>query len=202
MSKSTLSLWLRDYPLSRTRINELRGWSERRIEKCRQTKARKRKEKLDEVYTRTKEHIGKLTERELFIGGILLYWAEGTKAASGTVQMTNTDPKMLLFFIHWLETQGIERTRLRAHLHLYADMDVGSKTRFWAQTLGLSTKVFRKPYIKDSVTNKRRNYKGRFGQGTCSLTFYNKDIYDLIMTSIQYLGTIYGPDGFPKKGRV
>ena len=42
VSKSTLSLWLRDYPLSRQRIRELRDWSEQRIEKCRETKRKKK----------------------------------------------------------------------------------------------------------------------------------------------------------------
>lgn len=50
VSKSTLSLWLRDFPLSDKRIRELRDNSQIRIEKCRITKERNKKNKLDLIY--------------------------------------------------------------------------------------------------------------------------------------------------------
>ncbi|MCX6713082.1 MAG: helix-turn-helix domain containing protein, partial [Candidatus Vogelbacteria bacterium] len=37
ISKSTLSGWLEDYPLSKERIKELRDWNPRRIENFRNT---------------------------------------------------------------------------------------------------------------------------------------------------------------------
>lgn len=43
ISKSTLSGWLRDFPLSDKRISELQSNSEIRIEKCRATKQKKKK---------------------------------------------------------------------------------------------------------------------------------------------------------------
>ena len=46
VSKSTLSLWLRDLPLSNARIRELRDFSAVRIEKCRNTKAEKKQSRL------------------------------------------------------------------------------------------------------------------------------------------------------------
>ena len=44
VSKSTLSGWLKDFPLSKKRINALRGKNEKRIERYRETR-RKTKEK-------------------------------------------------------------------------------------------------------------------------------------------------------------
>ena len=46
LSKSTLSRWLKKYPLSKERILELRGRSPVRIEKYRNTMIRKRENKL------------------------------------------------------------------------------------------------------------------------------------------------------------
>lgn len=49
VSKSTLSLWLRDYPLSPERLKALRTNSEQHIERIREAKARKRQARFDSV---------------------------------------------------------------------------------------------------------------------------------------------------------
>lgn len=168
VSKGVLSVWLRDYPLSRERINELRGNSERRIERYRETRARKREERMRFTYESAAREIGTLSDRELYLSGLFLYWAEGTKASRGTVCMTNTDPSMLLFFIRWIEAQGVVRARLKVKLHLYSDMAVEAETAYWEHTLGLPRTVFMKSYIKITTFDKPKNYKGRFGHGTCT----------------------------------
>ena len=198
VSKSTLSNWLREYPLSRQRINELRGNSEQRIERCRETKAENRNSKQLEIYKKVGSKIGSLSERELFLAGILLYWAEGTKASSGSVIMTNTDPQMLKFFISWILAQGIMQTKIRIYLHLYSDMDISKEINFWSNTLGLPLTSFRKPRIKEVVEDKRKNYKGRFGHGTCNIIVHDVTLYDLIMNGIAYIKDNYGMVGFPK----
>lgn len=98
--------------------------------------------------------------------------------------------------MRWLEVQGVHKSRMYVRLHLYADMDIQKETNYWSATLGIPTAAFRKPYIKKSFFNKRRNYKGRFGHGTCNLLFNNRDLYELIMMSIKYLGGQYGVNGF------
>lgn len=55
ISKSTLSEWLRKYPLSREQINNLRGRSEVRIEKYRQTMKKKRDLRLTQYYKEEKK---------------------------------------------------------------------------------------------------------------------------------------------------
>ena len=50
ISKSTLSGWLSDMPLSEKRIKELRDFSPMRIERCRNTKMKKRQDRLDFVF--------------------------------------------------------------------------------------------------------------------------------------------------------
>ena len=77
ISKGTLSYWLRDYPLSRERINELRAWNERRIEKFRETMRRKKETRMATVYDNMKKEILPLNKRELFVAGLLLYAGEG-----------------------------------------------------------------------------------------------------------------------------
>jgi len=149
------------------------------------------------VKAKAQKLIGTLSDREIFLSGLFLYWAEGAKASPGAVHLTNTDPAMLCFFMRWFEKQGIHRSCMRIHLHLYADMDVKEKINFWSNVLQMPKSAFRKPYIKNSFHDKRRNYKGRFGHGTCNLIVYNRDLYELVMMGIEGIREQYSGGGFP-----
>jgi len=50
VSKSTLSLWLQDYPLSEKRLRELRDWNQSRIENYIETRKRQRETILNDIY--------------------------------------------------------------------------------------------------------------------------------------------------------
>lgn len=201
ISKSTLSLWLAKYPLSKEHIQELKS-RDRSIERTRETKALKKENHLKQVRDQMALSIGTPSERERFLAGIFLYWAEGTKASQGVVCMTNTDSTMLLFFMKWLEDQGISRNRFRIRLHLYADMDISLETTYWSEILNLPQGSFRKPYVKDTFQDKRKNYKGRFGHGTCNLMVYDTTLYEKVMMGIEYIRDMYGSGGVPEAGRV
>jgi len=189
VSKSTLSTWLSKYPLSEKRIYELRAGSQQRIERNRNTKARKRLEKLDAVYQHVKKDIGVFSKRELFLTGLFLYWGEGTKSARDVTAFTNTDPAMIKFFLAWLESIGISRNDVKVRLHLYKDMDSKKQIDFWSHELGISKKNFNKPYIKDS-TFSSLTYKNSFGQGTCSIVYGDSGLHNQIMMSIKYIREI------------
>lgn len=187
VSKSTLSTWLDGMPLSRERVNELRANSERRIERCRETKARNRETRLSGVSKEVASNISEITQRELYLLGLALYWAEGTKAARGAVYVTNTDPAMLSFFMRWLVSLGVPKENIRCRLHLYTDMDISQETTYWAKSLGLSKQQFRPPYVKPTDASKRKNYKGRFGHGTCNLFVYDISLYEKVMAGVEFL---------------
>ena len=187
ISKSTLSVWLKEYPLSQKRINELRAWSERRIERCRVTKAKKKEARLNALYTKTKKNIGNLSNREKDLAAAFLYWAEGTKASYGVIQMTNTDPAMVTFFVEWLKGRGCDVKKIRVYVHLYSDMDIKKSLRFWSKTLNIPLDRFRKPYVKEAKYKKGREYVGRFGHGTCNIIYSNRELYEELMASIAYL---------------
>lgn len=189
VSKSTLSIWLEKYPLSQERIKELRDWNPRRIENCRNTKLKKRQDKLQMVYGIVAKEIGKLSKRDLFIAGLFLYWGEGTKASRSVVAFTNTDPAMLKLFIKWLELIGIKKTVLKVKLHLYVDMNIKEKMNFWSKDLDIPLINFTKPYIKNSRFSSL-TYRNSFGHGTCVICYANADLYNKIMMSLKYLREI------------
>jgi transcriptional regulator with XRE-family HTH domain len=186
VSKSTLSKWLHDFPLSEERIRALRDNSQIRIEKCRTTKEFNKKKRLDKIYLDVEKEIGELSEREIKLCGIFLYWGEGTKVASGSVVISNTDPAMVKFFLNFLLSIPISKERIFVRLQLYKDMDIEKEIRFWSDLLDIPNKNFKKPYIKKSnfidIT-----YKSGFGHGTCSLMIYDMNLYNKIILSIKYI---------------
>src|SRR3989344_6226469 len=177
ISKGTLSGWLQKYPLSKEQIRQLRDLNPRRIENFRNTMRKKREDRLQKAYLRAKTKIGLLHDREIFLTGFFLYWAEGTKTTKYTTALANTDPSMLKFFIEWLQLLGVDKNKLKIRLQLYTDMDIRKQTLFWSRELRLPLSCFRKPYIKKSKLE-RIKYKGGFGQGTCNVIFGNRDVND------------------------
>ena len=101
VSKSTLSLWLRDHPLSRERVNELRAHSEKRIERFRETMRRKREKRLAEVYEVQKSLLLPVTAKELLVAGLFLYIGEGSKTNRAETAFANTNPLVIRFFIRF-----------------------------------------------------------------------------------------------------
>ena len=191
IGKGTLSGWLRKYPLSEKRIRELRDWNHQRVERFRETMQRKRESRLELVSEGAAHEIGILTKRELFLAGLFLYWAEGSKTMRYTVALTNTDPAMLRFFISWLKLFGIGRQQLKARLHIYTDMNEKAQKLFWSRQLQMPIEKFKHTYVKKTFSNKRRNYKGRFGYGTCCISIDGRDLCEKIIMGVEVLRKKY-----------
>lgn len=186
VSKSTLSLWLADHPLSRERINELRAKNPQRIERFRATMAKKKSARQETIYQSVASSIGKLSQRELFIAGLFLYWGEGSKTMPATIAVTNTDPAVLQFFVVWLKSLGVNIKDCKANLHLYSDMEVDKAIGYWSKILGLPKSCFKKPYIKKSKLS-GLTYGNGFGHGTCMLRYGSRELTDRVMMSLRYI---------------
>ena len=190
VSKSTLSIWLKDMPLSRDQIQALRGKNPQRIERFRETMRKKREAREDAVFETVKKKFGKINNRERILAGLYLYWGEGTKSAPATVAVTNTDPDVLKFFMKWLNQFGIKNNEVSVVLHLYKDMDYDKERLFWSKYLNIPMVCFKKPYIKDSklcdIT-----YKSTFGHGTCNVRYFDQDLYLFIRAGLRMIRTMH-----------
>jgi hypothetical protein len=185
VSKSTLSNWLHDFPLSKERISLLRDNNEGRIEKFRETMRQKRILKLDNILSAAKKKMLPLSRRELLLCGLFLYLGEGTKVAPSTLCITNTDPQIIKFTLFWFtKILKLPKDKIRIDMHLYNDMNIAKEINFWSKTLDLSPKHFNKPYIKNT-SKEKINHKGQFGHGTCAITFFSVKIKDEVLMSIK-----------------
>ena len=195
VNKSTLSGWLKDYPLSKERIEALRGKNEKRIERYREARRLTKEKRLNGFYLEQKEKIFPFTDRDFFIAGLFLYWGEGSKTISKTVCISNTDPSMAIFFIDWaVKYLKIPKEKIHILLHLYNDMDIDKEIKFWAKKIDISKNQFGKPYIKRSSI-KSINYKGMFGHGTCNVRIYDARLSEKILMAIKVISDKYSNAG-------
>lgn len=186
VSKSTLNYWLSEYPLSDERIRELRDNNPKRIENYRNTMRKKREDRLEKVYEKVRKDISKLSKREIFIGGLFLYWGEGSKSMNYENVLSNTDPAMLKFYIKWLELIGVPKSKMRPRLQLYSDMNVKKEEKYWVKELNIPKSQFKKTQVKESKFS-QITYRKEFSHGTCGIYTSNRDINDYITMSLKYI---------------
>ncbi|MFD9863593.1 hypothetical protein [Streptomyces alboflavus] len=149
-SRSSISLWVRDLPKPPRRDPSEQA----------RLAARKRWEHesavRDEERRRTKEaarqEVGPMSDRELFLLGVGLYWAEGGKDKPydrrENVAFVNSDPGMIKVFLSWLDLLQVERERLRFYVMIHETADVPGAERYWADLVGADATAFNKTTIK------------------------------------------------------
>lgn len=169
--KSTLSYWLRELPLSKKRVLELRrvAWSksEAKIERFRETMREKRNAEDKNIYEKYKRKFFNFSEDIFFASGLMLYLAEGTKNDYYRIALTNTDYRIIKFFIKWLnEFLNIPKDKMRVGLHLYEDMNIKNEKEFWGNKLEIKESQFYRPWIR-KIKKNSFSYKGSFRHGTC-----------------------------------
>jgi len=177
--KSTLCYWLRELPLSKERILELRrqGWqkSEAKIEIFRATMREKREQKCQEIYSEQKKKMQLLSKDSFFTAGLMLYLSEGNKMDYSQIALANTDCRVIKFFIQWLDDfLGIAKDKVKVALNLYENMDIEKEKKFWQDELGLAESQFYKTAIR-KLQKSSFSYKESFRHGTCALHIMGAD---------------------------
>ncbi|WP_324612819.1 hypothetical protein [Streptomyces specialis] len=96
--------------------------------------------------------VGRLTDRELFLVGVGLYWSEGSKskphAVRETVTFINSDPDMITVFLAWLRLLGVAPDRLRFRVQIHATADVAAAESYWRGITGAGREQFTKTTLK------------------------------------------------------
>ncbi|CUW29822.1 MULTISPECIES: terminase gpP N-terminus-related DNA-binding protein [Streptomyces] len=149
-SRSSVSLWVRDLPRPEPRYTPAEQQALMREGLARQRAAAD--EKREETKRAARNQIGKLSDRELFLAGVSLYWAEGSKDKSydrrENVVFVNSDPGVIQVFLAWLDLLGVERKRLRYVVMIHENADVTGAERYWADLVGADRSAFNKTNLK------------------------------------------------------
>ncbi len=175
VAKSTLSLWLKSVGLS---ILQKQRITEKRLEAARRGGLAKRfyREKITkEIKDEAKAEIGQISKNELWLMGIMLYWAEGSKekANSVCVQFTNSDPQMIKLFLNWLYKICLfskEDINCEIYLHENALNRERKVRNYWSEITGISLKQFHPTRWKKNKFNTKRKNIGKDYNGLLRIT--------------------------------
>lgn len=189
--KSTLSYWLKDFPLSEEKILELRrkGWErgEASRERFRATMRKKREERERVLYEAWRKRFTGLSEDSYFAAGLMLYLAEGSKTAPATIGLANTDPRIIKFFVKWLENfLKVQEDTIKFQLHLYENMDIEKEELFWRNELAVEKRQFYKTQVR-KLRKASFSYKESYRHGTCSIHVFGVEKKMQLMTAIRAL---------------
>jgi transcriptional regulator with XRE-family HTH domain len=148
-SRSSVSLWVRDLPRPEPRYTpeEQRALMREGLARRRATE----REKREETKVAALREISELTDRDLFMAGIALYWAEGSKSKPYDRReraIFVNDPGVIKTYLAWLDLLEVGRERLTFRLLVHESADVEAAHRFWAAVAGVDASIFAKPTLK------------------------------------------------------
>lgn len=166
VSKGVLSGWFKDLQLSENEIVLLQQKSATQQHKGRLrasfVNTQKRLQREEGVFIEAEQKFNSLKTDSLFLLGIALYWAEGSKR-TGEFQFINSDPDMIVFMYKWVQKYlNIDKKLIKARLFTHNIEGCDTHLPFWANILGIETTSFEKTIFKPTIHKIKKNpsYKG------------------------------------------
>ncbi len=201
VAKSSLSLWLKSVKLAKSqkqrltekkRLSALRGALSRKTKRIALTKEIKDKARLE---------IGKLSKRELFLIGVALYWAEGTKEKEGhssQAVFSNSDSGMIKLYLKWLlSVVHLKKNQIYFVIYIHENNKyrLDEVKNYWIRKTGFPKENFRYVYFKKHIINTKRkntgnNYFGLLKVSALESSFLNRKIQGWIEGISQHSGVV------------
>ena len=184
VSKSSVSLWVRDIELTREQ--------EMNLKPCNRPDAIR---KQSEFYSKKRLEYQKrgrvrvLEEDALYISGCMLYWGEGSKNKN-TIYFTNSDPNMMVFFMKFLRKKfDVQDEKISISINCFDDILGLSKIqKFWLEKLDLPKKCMKKCQVNHHSNYSKKKRKNKLKYGTCRIQVASVEIIQEIYGAIQEYG--------------
>lgn len=165
VAKSTLSEWFRNVKLSKPQVQKL---TLRKLQAARRGGEAKRTQRIQrqkDIFEQAYKDITHISKRELWLIGIALYWAEGSKEKEyqpgSRLIFGNSDPRMIQLFIKWLTEVvniSIDQIGFDIYIHKNSKNNENMVKRYWSEVTGLPLSKFKNIYFKKhNIKTNRRN---------------------------------------------
>ena len=171
-SKSSISCWVRDIPLSEKQIERLQSNKSRGL-----ARAALHPNSPRQRWSRIREDVMQLAEREIPIQrnlealktvGAALYWAEGYKAGRNLVSFSNSDPEMIrLMMVFFREACQVPPEKFRGTIHIHPHLNAEKARQFWSNISGIPMTQFHKTQM--AVSRASREKRDTLPLGTFSI---------------------------------
>jgi hypothetical protein len=171
VAKSTLSFWFKDIFLSESVIQKIKTHGRTKsVQALLRYSELKKKERVQRHILQKQEgadSLGVLSDRDVMMIGLGLYWGEGYKYENGELGFTNSNPLMIRFYFKWLKLLNVEKNSLIFRLTLNEFFHKKEKAikKFWIEFLSIkeeqfSKTTFIKTNLKKSSLKNVEKYKG------------------------------------------
>ena len=202
VAKSSLSLWLKSVKLVESQKQRL---SEKKLASARRGAQRMKDIRIaltQQIKDKARQEVGKLSKRELWLIGVALYWAEGSKEkehrpGSGTV-FSNSDPYMISVYLMWLlDSINLpeEKIYFVIYLHENNKYRLEEVKEYWYKVTRFPRENFKHVYFKKhKINTKRRNignsYFGLLKVIVTESSILNRTIQGWVEGVYQYSGVV------------
>lgn len=167
VSRSSVSLWVRNIKLTKKQIKRLyvnkKTGSLKGSYIAAMNKIRRKKELTKTMIKSGEKEVGNISNRDKFVAGIAMYFAEGTKN-SNNVSFSNSDPRAIKFMADWFrKICKVQNEKIRCDLYIHDNLDEIKAKEYWSNLIRVPLEQFRKSYIVKNNTNRLRKVKHIYG---------------------------------------
>jgi transposase len=153
VSKGTVSAWVHDMPWpDRLSYEECRKRAAEGVRRYWEAERPAREASREAARAAAATEIGALTQRELIVAGAIAYWCEGAKSKPHhrheRVAFINGDPRLVAFFLRFLDAAGIDRAQVRYRVYIHETADIERAEHFWLEVTGADPAQFHNPTLK------------------------------------------------------
>ena len=172
VSKSTLSLWLRNIELSK--IQKKRLINKQIFNPGGKINHEKRLRITKEIVSKAKKEVVRLTKDPLFLAGLMLYCAEGGNSQEKG-RFSNSDPILIRLMMRWFRKYcQPPENKYRVAIHIHEFISRKNSKRYWSKVTSIPVSQFYKTTIKPSGLTYRKN---PLYNGTCHVTIDNRNLF-------------------------
>jgi hypothetical protein len=199
ISKSTLSLWLKEIVISKEAIEAL---GKRTQKKSLEALLKRNKNQTNLAIQRKTKHqdvaraqIDPLSMPELLLIGAALYWAEGYKRprlrggheiTSHPISLTNADPKLLRMFLRFIsEICSVPREKIRISIRIFKHLNPEHVLAYWSNILEMPRENFTKPTVVVSRSSMGKKPFNRLPYGVVQIRINDTNLFHTIMGWIE-----------------
>jgi len=189
VSRSTVSLWVRDIPLTAEQEASLVERNARSAGKKRCADQKRRRALAQRRAFQDEGRALALAADAGFAAGCMLYWAEGSRARN-YVEFTNSDPAMVAFFADFLRRYlGVRNEEMCIACNLFAEDESEQRRieQFWLASLGLPPGALRKSTVNLHSKYSKKLRTNKLPHGTCKLRVHRTRVAQMIYGAIQEL---------------
>lgn len=185
VSKSTLSLWLKDIKMSA--IVKRKMWDNTRrrraenITQFNKQRGRIAKQKSEQLQQISAKDIKRISKRELLLIGAALYWAEGFKKSRWEVVFSNSDQLMVRLIMKFFRVIcRVSENKFRATAQIHPNTTPQKSINYWSKITKIPKEQFRKTYSRLTPSSKRKRAVNVLPYGTLRISISDTELINKI----------------------